>query len=83
LLAYPNLTKQEECQIRLLLKKRFKVIPLSKKVGRNAILIRSQTRLRLPDAVIAATAVSIKASLVSGDSHLLTLDWPELPVIGI
>jgi len=56
-LAYPNLSLPEEFQIRLLLKKRFKVVPLNKKIEQTAILIRSKTKLKLPDSIIAATAV--------------------------
>jgi predicted nucleic acid-binding protein len=80
LLAYPNLSPLEDFQIRLLLKKRFKVVPLNKKIQQNAILIRSKTKLKLPDSIIAATAVSKKALLISGDSRLLTLKWPGLQV---
>jgi predicted nucleic acid-binding protein len=80
LLSYPNLTGMEEQQIRLLLKKRFKVVPLNKKVELIATLIRSKTKLKLPDSIIAATAISKKALLISGDDNLLKLNWPGLAV---
>jgi predicted nucleic acid-binding protein len=83
LLVYPNLSPSEEFQIRLLLKKRFKVIPLNKKIEQTAILIRSKTKLKLPDSIIAATAVYKKALLISGDEQLLALKWSGLQVQGI
>jgi len=83
LLAYPNLSPPEEFQIRLLLKKRFKVVPLNKKIEQTAILFRSKTKLKLPDSIIAATAVCKKALLISGDEQLLALKWSGLQVQGI
>jgi len=76
LLSYPNLSASEAQQIRMLLKKRFKVVSLNKKVEQIATLIRAKTKLKLPDSIIAATAISKKALLISGDSRLLSLKWP-------
>ena len=83
LLSYPELTAMEERQIRLLLKKRFTVVPLHKKVELITTLIRSKTKLKLPDSIIAATAVSKNALLISGDENLLKLKWPGLSVQNI
>ncbi|MDR1277541.1 MAG: type II toxin-antitoxin system VapC family toxin [Treponema sp.] len=78
--AFQNLSPDEDRQIRLLLKI-LKVVPLTKKVEKNTILIRASTKRKLPDSIIAATAVSLGATLISRDPHMLKLDWPGLPVI--
>jgi predicted nucleic acid-binding protein len=83
LLSYPKLTITEEQQIRLLLKKRFTVVPIKKKVELIATLVRSKTKLKLPDSIIAATAISKNALLISGDDNLLKLKWPGLSVQAI
>jgi predicted nucleic acid-binding protein len=36
--------------------------------------------MKLPDCVIAATAITLNATLLSTDSQLLRLDWPGLRV---
>ena len=53
----------------------------AKKVERNTVLIRSKTKRKLPDSIIAATALSIGAVLISRDIHMLNLNWPGLTVI--
>jgi predicted nucleic acid-binding protein len=79
-LAYQKLSSAEEAQIRRLLKI-LKVVPLSKKVETFTILIRANTKRKLPDSIIAATAVSLGATLISRDPHLLNLNYPGLPVL--
>jgi len=83
LLSYPDLSASEDQQIRKLLKKRFKVVSLNKKIEQIATLIRAKTRLKLPDSIIAATAISKKALLISGDTQLLSLKWPGYLIQGI
>ena len=79
-LVFPGITPAEESHIRELLTI-FKVIPLNKKVERATVLIRSKTKRKLPDSIIAATALSIGAVLISRDIHMLNLNWPGLTVI--
>jgi predicted nucleic acid-binding protein len=58
------------------------VIPITDEIEDTAIGIRRErTAIKLPDAIIAATALVIGAMLISSDSHLLNLNWPGLPVI--
>jgi len=83
LLSYPNLSASEAQQIRMLLKKRFKVVSLNNKIEQIATLIRAKTKLKLPDSIIAATAISKKALLISGDTQLLSLKWPGYLIQGI
>jgi len=83
LLSYPDLSASEEQQIRMLLKKRFKVLPINNKIEQIATLIRAKTKLKLPDSIIAATAISKKALLISDDIQLLSLKWPGYLIQGI
>ncbi|MDR1098908.1 MAG: type II toxin-antitoxin system VapC family toxin [Treponema sp.] len=80
MLAYPHITPEMERRINIFLKS-VMVIPLTKKVERNTILIRRSKRLKIPDAIIAASALSVKATIISRDDHLLGLNWPGLQSI--
>jgi predicted nucleic acid-binding protein len=46
----------------------------------EAIKLRQYTNLKLPDAIIAATAVKMGAVLLSYDNHFDNLAWPGLTV---
>ena len=64
----------------LLLSTEMQLIPMTRKIVREAAQIRAQTRLRTPDAIHATTAK------VSGCSIFLTNDYgfrrvPDLPII--
>jgi predicted nucleic acid-binding protein len=80
MLAYPHMTSEMEKRINIFLKS-VKIIPLTKKVEQNTILIRRSKRLKIPDTVIAASALSVKAVIISRDDHLLSLNWPGLRII--
>ncbi len=64
LLSFHGITPEEEKHIRGLLGT-LAVIPLDDEVEDTAIRIRSATRRKLPDAVVAASAVVSKAALVT------------------
>jgi predicted nucleic acid-binding protein len=61
------------------------VIPLNDDIERIATLIRrsGSPRPKLPDAIVAATAVLMNAPLVSADDKLLRLSWPGLQTLNI
>jgi predicted nucleic acid-binding protein len=59
---------------------RVAVVPLEDTVEEEAIKLRQYTNLKLPDAVIAATAVKMGAILLTLDSHFDNLNWPGLTV---
>jgi predicted nucleic acid-binding protein len=83
LFAFSGLEAEEETKIRLFLKK-CRVIPLNKKVERATILLRrARPKLRLPDAIIAATAASLNATLITNDDDILRLEVPGLKVVSI
>jgi predicted nucleic acid-binding protein len=80
LYAFPRISPEEAEKIRRFLS-RFSIVPLKKSVKQLTILIRHKnTKLKIPDAAIAATAVLLNATLLTSDTHLLKLAWPGLTV---
>ena len=69
LLSYPSLSSDEEIQIRDFLSK-ITVVEIDGSIKELAIALRKQYRLRLPDAIIAATAQSLNATLFTNDARL-------------
>jgi predicted nucleic acid-binding protein len=83
LFAYPSLKTDEAAKIRGFLKK-CRVIPLNRKVESMTIDVRRDTdpKLKLPDAIIAATALILNATLLSNDTKLLNTTYRGLTTIG-
>lgn len=75
LLSYPGLTQKDEQQIRQLLSEMID-IALTKKIKQKTIQIRKKYKIKLPDAIISATAIVNNATLLTNDKQLLTI--PEL-----
>lgn len=47
------------------------VVGIEAEVKRHAIDLRRQMRLRLPDAIIAATAIALDAELLTNDAAMI------------
>jgi predicted nucleic acid-binding protein len=77
LLSYPLLKMEDEAEIRSFLND-VTIIDLTEKNKQSAIAFRRQYRLKLPDALIVATAYNLKAELFTNDIKLLNIS--ELPV---
>jgi predicted nucleic acid-binding protein len=75
LLSYPTLAAEDESEIRSFLD-HVDVIDLVSEIKRLAILLRREYRLKLPDAVIAATAHHLRAQLWTNDTKLLNIPLP-------
>jgi predicted nucleic acid-binding protein len=84
LFSSPNLTSMEEQRRRMFLSESIAIVPLTEEIKQEAIRIRryGTPRLKLPDAIIASTAVILNATLVTNDTKLLTLKWQGLQCIG-
>jgi predicted nucleic acid-binding protein len=78
-LAYPKMTAAEEEKIRWLLRNMM-VIPLNRKVEKNTIAFRAKTKIKLPDSIVAATAITLHATLLSNDGDLSKINWPGLTI---
>ncbi|MHC5818298.1 MAG: type II toxin-antitoxin system VapC family toxin [Nostoc sp.] len=72
LLSYPSLSLEEEAQIIDFLNK-ITVVGIDNNIKKLTIAFRKQYRLRLPDAIIAATAKSLNAILFTNDLKLANL----------
>ena len=82
LLAKPNLPANEERTILEFLND-LTIVPLDDAVERKAVEIRRAASTKLPDSIVAATAVVLNAVLLTDDDHLLKLSWPGLTTLNI
>ena len=69
LLSFPELTSSEETLIRAALAK-VVIYGIDQDIKEEAIRLRRKSRLKLPDAIIAATAICHDAVLVTNDAEL-------------
>lgn len=69
LLGYPDLSPAEEAAVRSLIAA-LKVVPLGTAVKEETIRLKRTLRLRLPDAVILATASVTGSELLTNDREL-------------
>ncbi len=72
LLSYPSLNPDEEVKIRDFLAD-ITVVEVEGNIKELAITFRKNYKLRLPDAIIAATAKSLDATLLTNDVKLTDL----------
>jgi len=79
LLSYHGITDSEKHEILNFLDG-VTVIPLFDKIEESAITFRQQTKLKLPDSIIAATAIVVGAKVVTSDPHLLKAQHPGFRV---
>jgi predicted nucleic acid-binding protein len=82
ILGYPSITPETENQILDFLKD-ITIVNLDDIIVEAAIAIRRTKMVKLPDAIIAATALALKASLVTRDSDLIKLQNDSLQTTGI
>jgi predicted nucleic acid-binding protein len=75
-LAWPDMTPEKEREARTFLSG-CTVVELTPDICEEAVKIRRTKKLRLPDSVIAATAVVLKVPVLSNDSGLYKLLWPN------
>ncbi len=71
-LSYSPISASEEAQIRNFMAN-ITVVAIEVKIKELTIALRKKYRLRLPDAIIAATAQSLNAILLTNDSTLAKL----------
>lgn len=69
LLSYPLLSNSEEQTVKKFLNE-ITVIELSKELKEESISLRKKYSLKLPDSIIAATALILNASLITRDKRL-------------
>jgi predicted nucleic acid-binding protein len=74
-LAKPDMTAEEETEARLLLDS-FLWAEIDAPTRAETIRIRREKTLRLPDALIAASAIRLNATVLSNDPHLQNYKRP-------
>jgi predicted nucleic acid-binding protein len=58
----------------------FQIIELSAEIAKEAIAIRKELRLKIPDAIVYATARSQGCLLVSRNTKEFKSEWPDIRV---
>ncbi|MBF8273939.1 MAG: PilT protein domain protein [Magnetococcales bacterium] len=69
LLSHPSLSQPEESKIRALLRD-INVVDMDPDIKEQAIRLRRHQGLKLPDAIIAATALSLDGVLLTNDQRM-------------
>ena len=69
LLGFPGISREEESLIRQKLE-RLRYLPLTRAVEDVVISLRQTHKVKLPDAIIAATALCAGLELLTLDKHL-------------
>lgn len=72
LLSYPQLSVEDEHNIKRFLDKILS-IPLTEDIKKHTITLRKRYKIKLPDAIICATAMVNDATLLTNDKQLLTI----------
>jgi len=80
LFAKPSMPLNEEEKLNSFISEMISVIDLTSDVKKETILLRRSTKLKLPDSIIVASAITKNAILLTADIQLLHLSWPELNV---
>ena len=78
LFSKPSLPPDEEENLRAFLAERTIIIDLTDDVKNETITLRRSVKLKLPDCIVAATAVVLDSVLLTADKELLRLNWPGL-----
>ena len=76
LFSKPSLLPDEEEKLRGFVTDRLLVNDLTSEVKKETIALRRNIKLKLPDCIIAATAIVLNAKLLTSDKELLRLEWP-------
>jgi predicted nucleic acid-binding protein len=76
LLSYPLINLEDEAEIQAFLND-VVIVDLTAEIKQSAIAMRRRHRLKLPDAVVAATAHSLSAELWTNDGKLLNVLGPS------
>jgi predicted nucleic acid-binding protein len=77
LLSYKNITEKEQQTIKQFLEE-FTIIGLDEKVKLEAIQVKKSSSMKLPDSIIAATAIALKLPLVTSVKHFKNVEGLNL-----
>lgn len=77
LFSYKNISDKEKAAIQNFLKD-FIIINIDERIKFNTIEIKKSSSMKLPNSIIAATAISIKLPLVTSDKQFKTVQNLDL-----
>ena len=72
LLGFHRITQEEKTLIKIKLEY-FSYLPITKDIEDRVIELRQLRKIKLPDAIIAATAICLGIELLTMDQHLLAI----------
>lgn len=72
--------QEDDAQLRDFLETQFEIIPLDLAVAERAIQLRRSHHMRLPDAIIWATAQVQDAILITRNSKDFHTDWEDIRI---
>ena len=72
LLSFPGLSDQDEKTLKSFFQE-IAVLPLDEGVKQHAVTLRKRCRVKIPDAIICATAIAHDAVLLTNDRQLLNI----------
>jgi predicted nucleic acid-binding protein len=75
LLSKRDVNSEDEAELRSFMDD-LMVVNINEPIENTAIALRRSTKLKLPDCIIAATTIALRAVLLTHDAELLKLDWP-------
>ncbi|MCG9880958.1 MAG: PIN domain-containing protein [Bacteroidia bacterium] len=82
LLGYPKLSKNEEEKLKLLLNDCF-IIEWNSKLKDKTISLKKDYQIKLPDAIIAATAIIYSIPLITADKGFKPIKNLDLVVLDL
>lgn len=80
LLSYSGITKTEENSIKSLLND-CEEIPLTNEIKNKTIELRKKYKIKLPDAIVVASAITKKIPIISADKGFKQLTELDLELI--
>jgi predicted nucleic acid-binding protein len=81
LFAKPTMSSEDEAKIAKFLEENIVIVELDPRIKKEAIALRRSTKIKLPDCIIAATAIVLDAILLTHDvDDLLPLVYPGFHV---
>ncbi|MCL2185237.1 MAG: type II toxin-antitoxin system VapC family toxin [Treponema sp.] len=78
LFSKPEIPQDEEENLRSFISERLPVINLSSAIKNETINLRRKIKHKLPDCIVAATAIVLDAVLLTADKKLLNISFPGL-----
>ena len=82
-LSFPDIQPEEEEELRRMFSNDIGVVGLSRAIKERAIAVRRAHRLRLPDALIVATALELGVELLTNDLDLARVSGLQCRSVGL